>query len=124
MPIRTRLPTALPTKSTHRREAWSTVRCIPVRGVHSVSTERSGICAWQQSSDRPVHPSRRLARGVSWVLGAMLALPASAQTASSGLKTDIVFTEYSTLSSAAELVRRLASPLSAMRIEQAAEHAG
>jgi len=54
----------------------------------------------------------------------MMALAASAQTASSGLRTDVAFTEYSALSSTAELVRRLASPLSAMRIAQAAEHAG
>jgi pimeloyl-ACP methyl ester carboxylesterase len=54
----------------------------------------------------------------------MIGLHASAQVTSSGLRTDVVFTEYSTLSSTAELVRRLSSPLSAMRIEQAAAHAG
>ncbi len=54
----------------------------------------------------------------------MLALPASAQTASAGLRAEVVFTEYSSLSSTAELVRRLASPLSALRINQEAERAG
>jgi pimeloyl-ACP methyl ester carboxylesterase len=55
---------------------------------------------------------------------AMMALSASAQTASSGLRTDVVFTEYSTLSITAELVRRLYSPLSALRINQEAQRAG
>ena len=55
---------------------------------------------------------------------AMLALPASAQTAASQLRTDVVFTEYSVLSSTAELVRRLYSPLSAVRINQEAQRAG
>jgi pimeloyl-ACP methyl ester carboxylesterase len=55
---------------------------------------------------------------------ALLVLPASAQTASSQLKTDVVFTEYSALSSTAELVRRLYSPLSAIRINQEAQRAG
>jgi pimeloyl-ACP methyl ester carboxylesterase len=50
---------------------------------------------------------------------ATMALPASAQ-----LKTDVVFTEYSALSSTAELVRRLSSPLSAIRIQQEAQRAG
>jgi pimeloyl-ACP methyl ester carboxylesterase len=55
---------------------------------------------------------------------AMMALSASAQTASPGLRTDVVFTEYSALSGTAELVRRLSSPLSALRIRQEAERAG
>jgi pimeloyl-ACP methyl ester carboxylesterase len=54
----------------------------------------------------------------------MLVLPASAQTAASQLRTDVVFTEYSALSSTAELVRRLYSPLSAIRINQEAQRAG
>jgi pimeloyl-ACP methyl ester carboxylesterase len=53
-----------------------------------------------------------------------VALLLSAQAASAELKTDVVFSEYSPLSSTAELVRRLSSPLSAIRIEQEAEHAG
>jgi predicted esterase len=48
-----------------------------------------------------------------------MALPASAQ-----LKTDVVFTEYSPLSTTAEMVRRLYSPLSALRIHQESERAG
>jgi len=55
---------------------------------------------------------------------AMLVLPASAQTAASQLRTDVVFTEYSALSSTAELVRRLYSPLSAIRLNQEAQRAG
>jgi pimeloyl-ACP methyl ester carboxylesterase len=54
---------------------------------------------------------------------AIIALPASAQTAASQLRTDIVFTQYSALSSTAELVRRLYSPLSAVRIDQEAQRA-
>ena len=50
---------------------------------------------------------------------ATTALPAGAQ-----LKTDVVFTEYSPLSTTAELVRRLYSPLNAIRINQEAERAG
>jgi pimeloyl-ACP methyl ester carboxylesterase len=55
---------------------------------------------------------------------AMMVLPAGEQTASAGLRTDVVFTDYSTLSSTGELVRRLSSPLSAIRINQEAQHAG
>jgi hypothetical protein len=41
----------------------------------------------------------------------MLASSASAQTAAVGLNSDVEFTEYSALSTSAELVRRLSSPL-------------
>ena len=54
----------------------------------------------------------------------LLVLPASAQTASSGLRSDVVFAEYLPLSSTAELVRRLFSPLRALRLNQEAERAG
>ena len=54
----------------------------------------------------------------------MMVLSASAQTASSELRTDVIFSEYSALSGTAELVRRLSSPLSAIRINQEAERAG
>ena len=54
----------------------------------------------------------------------MMVLPASAQTASAELRSDVVFTEYSALSGTAELVRRLSSPLNALRIQQEAERAG
>jgi hypothetical protein len=54
----------------------------------------------------------------------MLVLPASAQTAAPQLKTDVVFTEYSALSSTAELVRRLYSPLTTVRINHEAQRAG
>jgi pimeloyl-ACP methyl ester carboxylesterase len=53
-----------------------------------------------------------------------LVAPAGAETAGSQLKTDVVFTEYSALSSTAELVRRMYSPLSVMRINQEAQRAG
>ena len=53
-----------------------------------------------------------------------MVLPTSAQTASSGLRTDVVFTEYSALSSTAEMMRRLYSPLTALRIHQEAQRAG
>ena len=48
---------------------------------------------------------------------------ASAQIASSGLRNDVVFSEYSPLSTTAELVRRLCSPLKGLQLSQAAEHA-
>jgi pimeloyl-ACP methyl ester carboxylesterase len=51
-------------------------------------------------------------------------LPAGAQTVSSGLRNNVVFTEYSALSSTAELVRRTFSPLNALRLVQEAERAG
>ena len=57
-------------------------------------------------------------------LAAMMVLPASAQTGSSQLRTEVVLTEYSALSSTEELVRRLYSPLSAIRIHQEAQRAG
>jgi pimeloyl-ACP methyl ester carboxylesterase len=50
--------------------------------------------------------------------------PISAQQGPSGLRNDVVFTEYFPLSGTAELVRRLASPLNALRLRQAAEQAG
>jgi len=53
-----------------------------------------------------------------------LVLAAGAQTALSGLRNDVVFTEYFPLSSVAELVRRLCSPLTAHRLNQDAERAG
>lgn len=57
-------------------------------------------------------------------LTAVLMSPGNAQTVTVGLKNDVVFTEYSALSSAAELVRRLSSPLTALRLNQEAERAG
>jgi predicted esterase len=57
-------------------------------------------------------------------LTAVLASTASAQTAAVGLNTDVVFTEYSALSTSAELVRRLTSPLTALRANQELARAG
>jgi pimeloyl-ACP methyl ester carboxylesterase len=67
---------------------------------------------------------RRAALQLGAGFAALMALSPGARTAPSGLRTDVVFTEYSTLSSTGELVRRLFSPLSAIRINQEAEHAG
>jgi hypothetical protein len=50
--------------------------------------------------------------------------PASTQTVTAGLKNGVVFTEYSGLSSTTELVRRLFSPLSALRVYQEAARTG
>jgi pimeloyl-ACP methyl ester carboxylesterase len=57
-------------------------------------------------------------------LTALLASPANSQSVAPGLKTDVVFSEYSELSSTQELVRRLLSPLSALRATQEAARAG
>ena len=57
-------------------------------------------------------------------VAALLIQPASAQTIVSGLRDEVVFTEYSPLSSTAELVRRLLSPLTALRVNQEARLAG
>jgi pimeloyl-ACP methyl ester carboxylesterase len=54
----------------------------------------------------------------------LLILAAGAQTPPVGLRNDIVFTEYTPLSSLAELVRRLYSPLAALRLNEEAERAG
>jgi pimeloyl-ACP methyl ester carboxylesterase len=50
--------------------------------------------------------------------------PAGARTDSSGLMQDVVFSEYSPLSSLAELVRRQYSPLNALHLNQEAEREG
>ncbi len=72
--------------------------------------EHSGICAWRQSSDRSGTgtPSRLVARG-----GLLLAV---LMTAPAGLRTDVVFSEYSPLSTTAEMVRRLYNPQNALSI--------
>jgi len=57
-------------------------------------------------------------------LSAMLTSPANTQTVTAGLNNVVVFTEYSTLSTSTELVRRLFSPLSALRVNQEAARAG
>jgi pimeloyl-ACP methyl ester carboxylesterase len=54
----------------------------------------------------------------------MLIASAGAQTIVSGLRDEVVLTEYSPLSSTAELVRRLTSPLTAVRLNQEAQRAG
>src|SRR6266404_36691 len=61
---------------------------------------------------------------VSTGLTAMLTPPANTQTVTAGLKNGVLFTEYSALSTSTELVRRLFSPLSALRVNQKAARAG
>jgi pimeloyl-ACP methyl ester carboxylesterase len=57
-------------------------------------------------------------------LTAILMSSANAQTATAGLRNDVVFTEYSELSTITELVRRLFSPLNAVRMNQEAARTG
>jgi pimeloyl-ACP methyl ester carboxylesterase len=57
-------------------------------------------------------------------VAALLIQPATAQIIVSGLRDEVVFTEYSPLCSAEELVRRLLSPLTALRVNQEAQLAG
>src|SRR5467141_3735387 len=61
---------------------------------------------------------------VSTGLTAMLTPPANTQTVTAGLKNGVLFTEYSALSTRTELVRRLFSPLSALRVNQEVARAG
>jgi predicted esterase len=57
-------------------------------------------------------------------LTALLASPANTQPITPGLRTEVVFSEYSELSSTQELLRRLLSPLGALRATQEAARAG
>jgi len=67
--------------------------------------------------------TRRCAVPLAAALSA--ALTAGFSTAlAAGLQSDVVFREYSPLSSTPELVRRLSSPLTALRLTQEAERAG
>jgi len=66
----------------------------------------------------------RCALLLSTGLSAMLTSPANTQTVTAGLKNVVVFTEYSTLSTSTELVRRLFSSLSALRLNQEGARAG
>src|SRR5262249_22985841 len=113
-----------------RRTAWSMARCIRVPAARLDSTEHSSIFGWQPNSDRPGTTLRAAWRaGFSALTPGVIAaalpiLPAHAQTAPTGLRNDVVFTEYSPLSDISELVRRLYSPLTGLRLEQNAERAG
>jgi pimeloyl-ACP methyl ester carboxylesterase len=94
--------------------------------------ERSITCGSRQSTDRVAAVPRVLRRGglLLWAGTAALSMQAAhAQAAeteapSQGLKNGIVFTEYSSLASTAEMLRRLCSPLNARRLGQNAERAG
>lgn len=93
--------------------------------------EHSSIFAWRPSSDgqETARVSRRAQLShrtfLAGVVGAAAIMSfASAQSVSPGVTSDVVFTEYSPLSSIAELVRRLSSPLSALRLERNAAGAG
>jgi len=57
-------------------------------------------------------------------LNAVPAFGATTPVDSTGVDTGVVFSEYSPLSSGSELVRRLFSPLTAMRIGEEAARAG
>jgi pimeloyl-ACP methyl ester carboxylesterase len=115
------------------------------RAVRSASTERSTISGWVPSSDRCLNVPRAGRRREGflglWVrvplavvsltaLAVLTTSSARAQTAplglknDSGLNSDVVFTEYFPLSSVEELVRRLFSPLGALRLNQEAQRAG
>ena len=74
--------------------------------------------------DNAAHRISRWALPLGAAVAALLIRPASAETIVSGLRDDVVFTEYSPLCSTAELVRRLLSPLTALRVSQEAERAG
>jgi pimeloyl-ACP methyl ester carboxylesterase len=87
--------------------------------------EHFSTSAWLRSSDQLSNPSRRKARGgLTAGIAALLMVPAGAQTVLSGLRNEVVFTEYSALSSVAELVRRSFSPLRSLRLAQEAERTG
>lgn len=92
------------------------------------STEHSTTCDSLLSSDDSGAP-RVARRGGLLVIAALIStawahLAVSAQPAAIGLQTDVVFTQYTPLASAEELVRRLTSPLTALQINQEAERAG
>src|SRR5262249_33838635 len=97
--------------------------------AHLDSMEHSSISDWRPSSE-PSGTPRVAGRGglsrkcVIAATTVLMALAASAQIASSGLRTNVVFTEYAPFSSIAELVRRVCSPLRALRLNQDAERAG
>src|SRR5260370_33807392 len=57
-------------------------------------------------------------------LTAALMSPANTQTVPAGLRNGVVFTEYSALSTSPELVRRLFSPFTALRVNQEAARMG
>ncbi len=75
-------------------------------------------------TDNAAHGISRWALPFGAAVAALLVRPAGAQTVVSGVRNDVVFTEYTPLSSTAELVRRLSSPLTALRLNQEAERAG
>jgi pimeloyl-ACP methyl ester carboxylesterase len=58
------------------------------------------------------------------ICAALWMLPESGRTAPAGLQADVVFSEASTFSSTAELVRRTYSPLTALHINQEAQRTG
>ena len=71
-------------------------------------------------------PGRPMARSalLSATLLAVSAAGADAPLAVTGLQRDVIFTEYSDYSRSEELVRRLFSPLNALRIDRAATRLG
>ncbi|MBS0421268.1 MAG: hypothetical protein JSR66_26410 [Proteobacteria bacterium] len=68
--------------------------------------------------------TRKRAVAVGLAIAASLVSVAGAQTISPGLRDELVFTEYSPLSGINELVRRMMSPLTALRVKQEAQREG
>ena len=69
---------------------------------------------------------RRIAVWAAFTMFALAACPTAAQRAAvaTGLKKDVVFAEYTSLSSNAEIIRRMLSPLAAAQIPAALARAG
>jgi hypothetical protein len=66
----------------------------------------------------------RIQRLLLWLAVTILPMPAIGDTVAgfTGLQSDVVFTDYSPLSSSAELMHRFLSPLNAMRAEKRLAH--
>ena len=92
-----------------------------LRKVSTVAALTGTACATRDLN-------RMVARSV--LLAALALAPCAAVTAAdapattTGSQHDVVFTEYSTLSSTSELLRRLLSPLNALRMSRALAQSG
>ena len=64
-------------------------------------------------------PAARITTVRRLAAAAWLAMASVRAAAGSGLQTDVVFSDYAPLSSSAELVRRLLSPLAAAQVQAA-----
>ena|SRR5581483_10434713 len=61
---------------------------------------------------------------VTWVIASLAIAQAQPQGARTGLQPDVVFTDYTPLSGAAEITRRLMSPLNALRVTRVLQRSG